>query len=498
MRSPQGGKGIAPTGVSDINNPWLDSLAHDARNDPLTPHLVLLLVYSAALMSLGVAIARRVKGTEDFFVARRGLGAPLVLATVLAANIGAGATVGAAGLGYQQGLSAWWWNGSAAIGSLALAFLIGPRIWRVARQHNLLTAGDYLELRYSPAVRTTVTSLIWLGTLSILAGQLIAGAAVLSVVADVSRTLGICLSALVMTTYFVAGGLLGSAWVNAVQLVVLLAGFLIALPIMVASSGGLDQVLSPAASPAGFGDFWFSSGPGSGWMLVFTLVPAFVISPGLMQKAYGASGERAVRLGIGIQAVALGVFAFLPPLFGMIARGRLPAITDPNLVLPSVLVEALPVWLGALGLAAVFSAEVSTCDALLFMLSTSLSQDMYRRYLRPDASDTQVLRTARVAAIVGALGGVLFALWLPTVVAALRVFYSLLGVSLLVPVIGGLYTRAGSAAALWSVGTGMITLLLVRFVWQATLPWLDPTLAGIAVGGVAFALAAIRSRASTD
>ena len=407
---------------------------------------------------------------------------------MLAANIGAGATVGAAGLGYRDGLSAWWWNGSSAIGSVFLAFYIGPRIWRVAKEHNLYTAGDYLELRYGPSVRAVVTSLIWLGTLSILAGQLIAGAAVLTVVADVPRSTGIMLSAAVMTVYFVAGGLLSSAWINAVQLVVLLLGFAVALPMVIASAGGMAQVLAPAGTPDGYASLAHSTGPGSGWMLMFGLVPAFIISPGLMQKAYGASSENAVRAGIGWQALALALFAFIPALFGMAARATNPGITDPNIVLPTVLAEQLPVMLGALGLAAVFSAEVSTCDALLFMLATSLSQDMYKRFLRPQASDSQLLFVARAASIAGALGGVLFALWLPTVTDALRIFYSLLGVSVLVPVVGGLYTRAGSTAALASIAAGIGTLLVVRFVLGTGVPWLDPTLAGLGGAAIAYSV----------
>ena len=457
----------------------------------MNTHLALLLVYSAALIGLGLAIARLVKGSKDFFVAGRRLNAPLIFATVLAANIGAGATVGAAGLAYRDGLSAWWWNGSAAIGSVFLAFYIGPRIWRAAKEHNLYTAGDYLERRYGPTVRAVVTSLIWLGTLSILAGQLIAGAAVLTVVADVPRTTGIVLSAAVMTVYFVAGGLLSSAWINSVQLVVLLGGFAVALPVVIASAGGLSQVLAPASAPAGYGDMLRSTGPGSGWMLMFALVPAFIISPGLMQKAYGASSERAVRWGIGAQAVVLAMFAFIPALLGMAARATHPLITDPNIVLPTVLADQLPVALGALALAAVFSAEVSTCDALLFMLATSLSQDMYKRFLRPRASDAQLLFVARIASVAGAVGGVLFALWLPTVTDALRIFYSLLGVSLLVPVVGGLYTRAGSAAALASIAAGILTLLVVRFGVGARYPWLDATLAGLVAAAIAYGIVAL-------
>jgi SSS family solute:Na+ symporter len=61
---------------------------------------------------------------------------------------------------------------------------------------------------------------------------------------------------------------------------------------------------------------------------------------------------------------------------GMAARVTMPDITDPNAVLPSLLTHGLPPWLGALGLAAIFSTEVDTCDAILFMLSTSASKDL--------------------------------------------------------------------------------------------------------------------------
>ena len=84
-----------------------------------------------------------------------------------------------------------------------------------------------------------------------------------------------------------------------------------------------------------------------------------------------------------LNAVALLAFAFVPVLFGMIARVAIPGITDANAVLPTVLTHELPPWLGAIALAAVFSTEVDTCDAILFMLSTSASKDLYKRFLNP-------------------------------------------------------------------------------------------------------------------
>ena len=154
-------------------------------------------------------------------MAGRALGPVLIFATVLAANIGAGSTVGAAGRGYRDGLSAWWWVGSAGIGTLVLALWVGPRIWHIAREHDLLTTGDYLEWRYGPSVRALVSALIGMVTLAILSGQLIGIAAILNVVAGVPKPVGCLIGGVVTTAYFAAGGLLSSAWVNLVQLVVI-------------------------------------------------------------------------------------------------------------------------------------------------------------------------------------------------------------------------------------------------------------------------------------
>jgi len=200
--------------------------------------LVLLLAYCAAMVAVGVVVGRGVQNAATFFVAGRRLSPSLLFATVMAANIGAGSTVGAAGLGYRDGLSAWWWVGSAGAGTLVLAWWIGPRMWRIAREHDLRTMGDFLEWRYGPSVRASVSVLLWFGTLAILAGQLIAMAAVLEAVAGIPKLAGCLLGGLVMISYFVAGGLLSSTWVNLVQLVVLLAGFLVAVPLAVEAGGG--------------------------------------------------------------------------------------------------------------------------------------------------------------------------------------------------------------------------------------------------------------------
>ena len=456
---------------------------------PIGLILTAILGYSLGLILFGLWMSRRMQGSEGFFVAGRSLGPGLVFSTFLAANIGSGSIIGAAGLGYRDGISAWWWVGSAGIGSLVLALWIGPRIWRVATQNGLYTAGDYLEHRYGPSVRATIAALLWIVTLSILSAQLIAMSQIFEFVLGTPRWVGALLGGIVMTAYFTAGGLLSTAWVNMVQLVVLFVGMLIAVPLALSTAGGWEAVQAAAPAQAEWSNFW--SGPGSGWLLLPLLVPAFIVSPGLLQKSYGARDERSVRIGIGVQGLVLLGFAAVPMMLGMIARVYAPELgANSEFAVPTVLIQGLPPLLGALGLAAVFSAEVSSADAVLFMLSTSLSKDLYKRFLAPDATDAQVLRVARLAAVGGGVIGVGLAVVQPTVLGALTIFYSVLSVSLFVPIVAGLHSRRpGVPEVLAAIGGGIAVLAVARLsALNESSRLLDPTLLGIAASGVAFLL----------
>ncbi len=454
------------------------------------PYLVIIVLYSAAQIALGLWISRRVRGSSDFFVAGRSLGPGLLFATFLAANIGGGSTINATALGYRDGLASWWWVGSAGIGSIFLALWVGPRIRQLAADHDFRTVGDFLEWRYDSRVRATIAILLWLGTVAILAGQLIGLAAVLGAVIGLPRWAGCGIGALVVTIYFGAGGLKSSAVVNVVQLTVKMAGFFIALPLALATVGGMHGLQQAVPDPA----MWSAWQNGrSGWMYVAMLMPAFVVSPGLLQKVYGARDARTVRIGVGLNAIALLVYASIPALLGMIARVHHPELRTIDLALPTLFTEDVPFWVGALGLAAVFSAEVSAADAILFMLATSLSQDLYKRFVAPAATDRQVLRVARIASVSGGALGVVVALWAQTIVAALSIFYTLLGVSLFVPILAGLYLRRARAFdALMAIGGGVVAVVAVQ-LWTGGAPigaW-TPAMIGLAAAAIAFAAATL-------
>jgi len=457
--------------------------------------LFALAAYAALMIALGAVVSRRVRASSDFFVAGRGLGAGLIFSTLLAANIGAGSTVGVAGLGYRDGLSAWWWVGSAGIGSVILALTVGPKIWRVSKALNLYTVGDYLESRYNRSVRGLVALLLWAGSLTILAGQFIAVAWILNVVAGVSKPIGCVIAAIVVTTYFTLGGLHATARVNVLQLTVKLTGFFIALIYLLNASSdssgphSLSASLGTEQASSYFG--FMGKGATSALKYLAILVPSFVISPGLLQKLFGARDERAVRVGVGANALALLAYAIVPVSMGMIARARFPSLAGHELALPTLLTQALPVWLGALLLGAIFSAELSAADAALFMMSTSLSKDLYKAFISPDATEPRLMRVARASAIACGAAGALLAMLLPTVITALTIFYTLLTAALLLPLVAGLYTtRVNARAAIVSIVISVTVTLALEVASKGQGAFGVPSLIiGVAAGGVAMLIA---------
>lgn len=455
------------------------------------------------MIALGVVASRGVRQSSAFFVAGRNLSGGLLFATLIAANIGAGSTVGATGLGYRDGFSAWWWVGSAGIGSLVLALTVGPRIWRVASDHSLYTVGDFLEFRFDRRVKAFVALLLWLGSLTLLAGQLIAMAWILNVTVGVSKPLGCAIGAAIATTYFATGGLHSTARVNVFQVIVKGLGFGLATVFLLETfkrmsgdySAGLP--ISNITNPESYFSFF---GDGMTPLKHFVLLaPSFVISPGLLQKVFGARDARAVRTGVGLNAVCLLVFAFIPALLGMVARYSGQVLENRELALPMLLTESLPIWLGGLLLGAIFAAELSTADAVLFMLSTSLSKDLYQTFIKPDADDRHLMRAVRWIAVGCGAAGAVLGSTLAGVIPALTIFYTLLTAALFLPIVAGLYlpavtARAVLATMIVSVAT---TLVLERATGGLGYVGLPALIFGITAGALTMLAVSVLERVST-
>ena len=424
--------------------------------------LTFIIIFALILVILGAYIGQRAQSASDFFVGGRNFNSGILFTTLIAANLGAGSTVGVAALAYTHGLSAWWWIGSAGIGSMILAFIVGPKIWRIARENNFYTLSDYLDKRYSKFFSGIIALMMSIGTLALFSGQLLGIAWILEVVAGVPKIYGVITGALVTTLYFAAGGLLSGAFVNIIEVAVILAGFIVALPFVWNYTGGLEGIKSHVANSSYFDFFGMGSTAIIGYIVM--LVPSFFISPGLIGKVFAARDERAIKIGTALNGLVQLFFAIIPVIIGMSAYACFPDLTRADLALPTAMKNMMPFFAASLALAAIFAAEVSTADTVLYMLAGSLTNDIYKRFFHPNISDKNLLTLSRFTTIICGILGVILALRLESIISALTIFYSLMSVSLSAPLIFGLFSkRASNLGAIFSAVAGIALTLFITF-----------------------------------
>ncbi|MDQ0480385.1 SSS family solute:Na+ symporter [Hathewaya limosa] len=412
----------------------------------INSYLIFILLYSLILIVAGFITTKYVKNSSDFFVAGRKLNSKLLFSTLIAANIGAGSTVGITGIAYSSGVSSYWWIFMSAIGTLVLAFWVGPKIWDISKKYNLYTLGDYLDLRYSKYFKSALSIMMLIGTIALFAGQLMGISWILNITSGISKNIGILIGAIVVVCYFSAGGLLSSSIVNMLELVIIILGFIIAVPYAlkdVNGFNGLYSTISSSLNTAEANKYFSISGIGItqiiGWFLMLT--PSFFISPGLIGKIYGAKDTKTLKKATFWCAMIQILFAFLPTILGMCAFAKFPNLQQPELALPMVMKNMLPFSVSALALAAIFAAEVSTADAVLYMLTTTFTEDIYKTFINPKIEDIKLLKLSRVVTIVGGLLGITMALLLPNIITALSIFYTLMSVSLTAPLMFGLFSK---------------------------------------------------------
>lgn len=433
-------------------------------------YLLVIALYAVLLIAVGVIISRRVKGADDFFVGGRKMAPFLLFITLVAPNIGAGSTVGVAGMGFTSGISAAWWIIASAVGTFILAFVIGPKIWEIAKNNGFYTLGDYLEYRYNRYFRGLISLMMAIGTLAIFAGQLMGIGWILSVVADIDKITSVLIAAVVVVLYFCAGGFLSAVYANLIEACVKLIGFIVAVPLVLAFVGGFEglhtKVVANMANATQSAAYFSFDGLGTTVIMGFflMLMPSFFLSPALIGKVYSARDKKTVRISTFFCGVVMLLFSIIPVILGMAAYAIAPDLPQRDLALPYVMKECMPFWASALALAAIFSAEISAADAVLYMITTSFTKDLYKSFINPTIYDEKLIKGGRIVTVLAGIIGIGLAIVLPNVISALSIFYSLMSVSITAPLLFGLFTKRSSAfSAIFAAIIGVIVTVGLEF-----------------------------------
>jgi len=432
-------------------------------------YIVVIIVYLVGLLGVGVWKSRGIETQDDIMVAGRRLGAGVLALTMLATWIGTGSLIGGAGHGYRYGLAAIWFSAGAWVGFFVL-WVIAPR----ARAFARYTVPDLLEARYNNVAQILGTVVTIVAYTTIVAYQFRGGSLILNLTVDFDATLaawtgvawpwGMIVTALVVITYTGLAGMMSVAYTDVVNGLLLIAGLLTAIPFFLSDAGGIANLRAglPPEHFDLFGPFGFTE-------ILGLALPTFVLILGeanMYQRFFSARNAATVKRAIPLWIVlTIGIEALI------IVLAVLGRVVYPDLGIESgeyeyilllVLRNALPLGAAALLLAAAVAIVVSTGTSFLLVPATNVVNDVYKRYLRPEATQQRLVALTRIVIVV--LGVVAFIQinFFTTVLAMALYAYTMYGSLAPALLASFFWKRATGAGAVASIAGGMIA----TFVWQ--------------------------------
>lgn len=426
-----------------------------------------IVVYLAGMLAMGWWGMRRAKSKSEFLVAGRRLGPWMYSGTMAAIVLGGASTIGGVGLGYQYGLSGAWMVFTIGLGLLALSVFFSARIARL----KVYTVSEMLDLRYGGRAGLISGIVMWAYTLMLAVTSTIAYATIFDVLFDMNRTVAIVLGGAIVVAYSTLGGMWSITLTDMVQFVVKTIGvLLLLLPIAVVKAGGFSEMKAQLPT-----EYFDPLGIGGETIFTYVLIYTFgmLIGQDIWQRVFTARSDRTARWGGTVAGTYCLVYAIAGAVIGTAAKVMYPKLPSADAAFATIVKDELPVGVRGLVLAAALAAVMSTSSGALIACATVANNDIWSRLRGAvagigigsgsrggDAEERDEVRGNRVFVLIMGIAVILISIALNNVVEALTVAYNLLVGGLLVPILGGLLWRRGTAAgALAAVSVGGVAVI---------------------------------------
>ena len=370
--------------------------------------LVIIVVYLAAILTIGVMVSRRGQITGSvYFLAGRSLPWGVVGAALFASNISTIHLVGLTASGYNEGLVWGNFEWMAVFTLLLLSLVFAPFYFK----SRISTLPEYLERRYSPASRSFLAFMAIMAALFIHIGMsLYAGAAVFERFFGINVVTSIVVISVIVSIYTVLGGLRAVVVTETIQTGILILGATIVtvLAILALPDHGIHNFaqFKAALKPDQLSMLQSNSRAGLNWYEMFLGFPILGIwywctDQTIVQRVLGARTQRDAQLG-----PLFAGFLKILPVFLLVFPGVMGYVlfkdiigTQANQTLPVMINQLVPTGVKGLISAAVLAALMSAVSAALNSSGTLVAVDIVKR-LRPQITDAMQVRIARISSVV--------------------------------------------------------------------------------------------------
>ncbi len=423
--------------------------------------VVIIILYFLFILVVGVISYRKVKNEQDYSLAGRSLGYPLLIGAITATAIGSGATLGIGGLAFNVGVAALWSVIAYALGLVGFAFIAG-----VIRRIKLWTIPEVLRERYGNTTRIICAIFLMLGLIALFGVQVAALGTVFTAIGNVygiTYSSAVLIAGVVMIAYTFAGGMFAIAYTEIIQAILLLAVLGIMLPVFVFTDTPITTVM--AGVPGSMLDFMKGVPFHTliGWF--FTLLPICFIDVSLWQRASSARNEKVAVKSILVSMVLYFGYSVAIILLGIAGFYHYPDLAKTfgtsDVVIPVIISKHLPVVAIGLSLAAILAVVMSTAASVLMVAGMTGSTDIARIF-KPNMDERQGLLVARLSVLGIGVLGVSFSLLMRGIFDMMLLSFALFISGAFVPVMAALFwKKATNTGAITSMIGGMIVVVIL-------------------------------------
>ena len=462
--------------------------------------IVIILIYFVMVLGIGVYLKKFTKTGDDFFLAGREMTAWVAGLAFVSANLGSLELLGWAGNAYQYGIMAahWYWIG--AIPAMIFLGIVMMPFYYIRKNHSV---PGYLKLRYGSGASALSAITFAFMTILMSGVNMYAMAVVMEVVLGWNLHFSMIVSSLTVGVYVAAGGLFSAIFNEVLQFFLIWFGALL-IPILgLVETGGWSGMVARIHERFPGQDFthlWApmnsaSANPmGVQWIaIVFGL--GATVSMGywttdflVVQRVLSAKDVRSAKLAPIIGSffkMAVPLIVILP---GLLGRAVLPFHLYPGNavqpgqfkyddVLPLMLARYCGPGLLGLGITALVAGFMAGMAGNVSAFATVWTYDIYRPYLRKDASDKHYVSMGRWCTIIGLIISIGTA-YLVTKSKSMMDYVQALFGFFIAPlfgtvVIGMLWKRVTRAAGFWGLLTGVLSSVAIFGLMKHDAHWVS-------------------------
>jgi len=412
-----------------------------------------IIIYLLLLIGVGFYRSKNVKTQEDFMVAGRKLGAGILVGTLLATWIGSGSIIASAGLAYNKGFPALWFDIGVWVAIIILYFIAGR-----VRLFAMYTVPDILEERYNKYARILGTITTIVAYTAIVSYQFKAGGMILNIVADVPNALGVVITAVFVIGFTAISGLISVAYIGVVNGIVMIIGIFICLPFLLDKAGGWGEIINTLPK-----DHFQILGSMSLFEALGYSLPTMLLLLGesnMYQRFFSAKDAKTAQKSVVAWLFGTIIIETVIVVIAIIGSSIFLDI-NPEMVILHSARYGLPLIIGIALLAGAVSIVISTADSFLLVPAINIIRDIYQRFINPDASQKKILLYSRIAVILLGTFAFIQVKFFETVLEMALYAYTMYGVGITPATLAVFFwKRVTPSGGVSSIAGGMITTII--------------------------------------